>query len=167
MTRGAAEQRTALPSKRALRQTLALLATILTGLASVATSDVECPHSVSLPETQTLSTQAPTATQHYRASADHDVSIHVLLEAKSSAPGLVRARVVPDGSVGNMNDAGGEGWVELALRPATETHTELLVTGASFSLFIELLEGDEATVSWEVVAETDSCDGYHVRVDRD
>lgn len=151
------------------RRVLAAVALLFAAFSSLATSDPNCPQVVSLSDTATVVPGVP-VTQHYTATGATIPKLYLIVRGQGGEEAEVRVRLEPDDPMrfgpALTNDAGPNQAVEIALRPRVESTAELLLPRClrgcgevGLSVIVEHVAGAAATLSWEVFAETDSCDG--------
>jgi len=158
------------------RRVVAAVALLLAAFSSLATSDKRCPQVVSLSDAATVAPGAP-VTQHYTASGSASRGVSLLVRGQSAEAAELRVRLEPDDPTRfhpSLNDAGPNQAAMLTLQPGVEATTELGLPGCfrdcdevGFSVIFEHVGGAAATLSWEVFAATDSCEGeFDARIDR-
>jgi hypothetical protein len=153
------------------RRILAGAALLLAAFSSLATSDIDCPQSISLSDTALVEPDRP-AEQHYTVTPAWS-GVHVLVTAVSIDASDVRVRLEPDFAT-TTGDGGPDRAVDLAVRPGVISSAELELPGCSsacselgFSVIVEHVAGAAARLDWEVFAQTESCDGeFHVLIER-
>jgi len=159
------------------RRVFAAVALLFAAFSSLATSRDYCPQAVSLSDTATVVPGAP-VTQHYTATGGA-WKIYVLVRGQSAEAAEVRVHLEADDLTcvdpSVINDAGPSQAVALVLQPGVESTAEVVFGGCSrasgeagFAVVIEHVAGAEAMLSWEVFAETDSCEGneFDVLIER-
>jgi hypothetical protein len=161
------------------RRALAGVGVLIAAFASLATTDIECPQAISLADAVQLEPNA-SSTHRYHVASSGIQRVRVILSGTSDGTADVRALLVPDDPTlfepdPLAFDAGGNQSAEraLALRPLAETTAEITLPRCTtpceaydFSLFLEHIAGDRATLRWDVILETESCDDFHARIDR-
>lgn len=159
------------------RRAVAAVGLLVAAFASLATSEDSCPRAVSLSDTAQLE-PSTSATHRYRVAASGIQEVHVIVSGTSAGSAEVRVRLEPDDPtlftpISPLSDAGVSQTVDLALRSATSATADLTLPRClgcqayDFSLFVEHVAGDAASLRWDVVVETDNCnEDFHARIDR-
>ena len=147
---------------------------LIAALGSLATTDIECPQEVGLPGAADVDANAA-VTEHYVVTASYIQRLHLMVSGTSAAEADVRVQLIPDdpGLFVGVSDGGPEQGVTLALRSGSESTADLQLWGcgacteAGLSVVVEHLTGSAASVRWEVLVETESCDeDFHALIER-
>jgi hypothetical protein len=160
------------------RQTAAMLAVMLAGFASLATSS-GCTTTVQNEGGADLSTEQTGAVQRYRILAPRGSNVRVEVTLESEAGATVRVALVPDTaalwpSAPALEEAvsiapGSKGRANVALPRCTAQGC----ADYGVALELELVEGSEARAEWTARAELDECkvegegDEYYFEIRRD
>jgi hypothetical protein len=161
------------------RQRLAVLAVMVAGFASLATSK-DCANAVENSGSSNLSSAETTAAQRYRVIAPRGSDLGVDVTVRSEGGATVRVAVVPDEPDLWPTLSGSEESV-VTIDPDSRQATRVAFprcsagrcTNYAFTLELELVGGPDALVEWTARAELDECnvelesDEYYLEIRRD